>query len=93
MWTINPIQDSLFHKRKTVQESKMFSVQRKIGDFHKDFDIQEIEKLAYHRSYYKILGKHHAVGVINKSCESTPGDISTLSDYAERFSFEPDSQL
>ena len=32
-------------------------MQRKIGDFHKDFYIKQIEKLAYHRSYYKILGK------------------------------------
>ena len=59
----------------------------------KTFYIQKIEKLAYHRSYYKILGKHHAVGVRNKACESTPGDISTLSDYAKRFSFEHDGQL
>ena len=32
-------------------------MQRNIGDFHKDFYIKQIEKLAYHRSYYKILGK------------------------------------
>ena len=30
-------------------------MQRKIGDFHKDFYIKQIEKLAYHRSYYKYL--------------------------------------
>ena len=30
---------------------KLFSVQRKIGDFQKDFYIQQIEKLAYHCSY------------------------------------------
>ena len=32
-------------------------MQRKIGDFHNEFYIKQIEKLAYHRSYYKILGK------------------------------------
>ena len=32
-------------------------MKRKIGAFHKDFYIKQIEKLAYHRSYYKILGK------------------------------------
>ena len=62
---------------------KLFSMQRKIGDFHKDFYIQQIEKLAYHRSYYKILGKHHVDDVTHKEFESTPGDISTQSDYAE----------
>ena len=32
-------------------------MQRKIGDFYNEFYIKQIEKLAYHRSYYKILGK------------------------------------
>ena len=36
---------------------KLFPVQRNISDSHKDFYIQQIEKLAYHRSYYKILEK------------------------------------
>ena len=36
---------------------KLFSIQRNIGDFNKDFYIQQIEKLAYHHSYYRILGK------------------------------------
>ena len=35
----------------------MFSIKRKIGDFHKNLNIQKIEKLTYHCSYYKILGK------------------------------------
>ena len=43
MWTINPSQDSWFHTRKNVLESKTFSIQRNIGDFHKDFYIQQIE--------------------------------------------------
>ena len=58
-------------------------MQRKIGDFHKDFYINGIEKLAYHRSYYKIIGKHHVTDVRHKEFESTPGDISTWSYYAE----------
>ena len=68
-------------------------MQRKIGDFHKDFYIKQIQKLAYHRSYYKILGKHHVDEVRHKVFESTPGDISTWSDYAERFGFDPDGQI
>ena len=58
-------------------------MQRKIGDFHNEFYIKQVEKLVYHRSYYKILGKHHVADVRHKAFESAPGDISTRSDYAE----------
>ena len=61
---------------------KLFSMQRKIGGFHKDFYIKQIEKLAYHRSYYKILGKYHVADDRHKAFESTPGDIINRSDYA-----------
>ena len=68
-------------------------MQRKIGAFHKDYYIKLIEKLAYHRSYYKILGKHHVADVRHKAFECTQGEISTRSDYAERFGFDPDGQI
>ena len=68
-------------------------MQRKIGDFHKDFYIKQIEKLAYHRIYYKILGKHHVSDVRHKAFESTSGDISNRSNYAELFGFDPDDQI
>ena len=68
-------------------------MKRKIGDFHNDFYIKQTEKLAYHRSYYKILGKHHVSDVRNKALESTLGDISTCSDYAERFGVDTDGQI
>ena len=55
-------------------------MQIRIGDFHKDFYIKEIEKLAYHHSYYKILVKHNVAEVIHKAFESTPGEIITRSD-------------
>ena len=68
---------------------KLFSVQRNIVNFHKDIYIQQIEKLAYHRSYYKILGKHHVAGVRHNAFESTAGDISNRSDYAKQFTLNP----
>ena len=55
--------------------------------------IKQIKKLSYHRSYYKIIGKHYLADVRHKAFESTPGDIITQSDYAEQFSFDPDSQI
>ena len=73
-----------FTRGRLYERVKLFSVQRKIGDFHKDFYIKQIEKLAYHRSYYKILGKHHFAGVRPKAFESTPGNIITWSDYAKQ---------
>ena len=51
------------------------------------------EKVAYHRSYYKILGKHHVANLRQKTFESTPGDIITRSDYAELFGFDLDGQI
>ena len=46
-----------FTRRRLYERVKLFSIQRKIGDFYKDFYIQKIEKVAYHLSYYKIFGK------------------------------------
>ena len=40
-----------FTRGKLHEIVKLISMQRKIGDFHKDFYIKQIEKLAYHRSY------------------------------------------
>ena len=82
-----------FTRGRLYERVKLFSIQRKIGDFHKDFYIQQNEKLAYHCSYYKILGKHHGDDVRHKAFESTPGDISTQSDYAKQFIFESAGQL
>ena len=82
-----------FTRGKLHERVKLFSMQRKIGDFHKDLYIKQIEKFAYHRSYYKILGKNNVADVRHKAFESAPGDISTRSDYAERFGFDPDGQI
>ena len=82
-----------FTRGKLQERVKQFSMQRKIGDFHKDFYNKQIKKLAYHRNYYKILGKHHVADIIHKAFESTPGDISTRSNYAERFGSDPDGQI
>ena len=81
MWKIIQTKTPDFTRGKLHERVKLFSIQRKIGDFHKDYYIKQIEKLAYHRSYYEILGKYHVADVRHKAFESTPGDISTRSDY------------
>ena len=78
---------------KIHERVKLFTMQRKIGDIKNEFYIKQIEKLAYHHSYYKILGRHHVVDVRHKAFESKPGGISTRSDYAEQGGFDPDSQI
>ena len=40
-----------FTRNIVYERVKLFSIQRKIGDFQKDFYIQKIDKLTYHRSY------------------------------------------
>ena len=40
-----------FTSGRLYERVKLFPVQRNIGDFHKDFYIQQIEKLAFHHSY------------------------------------------
>ena len=40
-----------FTRGRLYERVKLFSIQRRIGDFHKDLYIQQIEKLSYHRSY------------------------------------------
>jgi hypothetical protein len=82
-----------FERGRLYEKVKLFAIQRKIGEFHEHFYIQQIEKLAYHRSCYKILGKFHVADDRQKAFESRPGDINTRSDYAERFGFAPDGQL
>ena len=56
-----------FTRGRLYGSVKLFSVQRNIGNFNKDFYIQQIEKLVYHRSYYKILGKHHVADIRHKA--------------------------
>ena len=82
-----------FTRGKLHERVKLFYMQLKIGNFHNEFCIQQIEKLAYYRSYYKIIGKHHVADIRHKAVESTSGDISTWYDYAERLGFDPDGQI
>ena len=70
-----------FTRGRLYDRVKLFSVQCNIDDFHKDFYIKQIEKLAYHRSYSRIIGKHHIADVIHKAFGSTPGDISNQFNY------------
>ena len=47
-----------FTRGKLHERVKLFSMQRNIGNFHNESYIKQIEKFAYHRSYYNILGKN-----------------------------------
>ena len=70
----------------------MFSIQRNIGDFHKNFYIKN-RKIILLPQLLQNTRKNHVADVRHKAFESTPGDISTRSDYADRFSFDTDGQI
>ena len=78
---------------KVTFRKKLFKLEKKIGEFHSEYYLPSIEKLVYHRSYYKILGKNNVASIRQEAFQSSPGSIATRSDYAEKFSFAPDGQL
>jgi len=78
---------------KLTFRKKLFKLEKKIGEFHRDYYLPSIERLVYHRAYYKILGKNNVAAIRQDAFQSSPGSIATRSDYAEKFSFAPDGQL
>ena len=93
MWRFYQNQDSWFHTWKTSWESKTV--------FHATQDWWFSQWVLYQTNWKIILPpqllqntwKNHVADVIRKAFESTPGDISTRSDYAETFGFDPDGQI
>eukprot|EP00978_Attheya_sp_CCMP212_P009408 scaffold22285_cov77-Attheya_sp.AAC.1 len=78
---------------KLTFRKKLFKLEKKIGEFHEEYYRPSIERLVYHRSYYKILGKNNVAAIRQDAFQNSPGSIATRSDYAEKFSFAPDGQL
>ena len=60
----------------------------KIGEFRLHLSDSKLQNAATTTAHL-----HHVAEVRHKSFEPTPGDISTRSDYAERFGFDPDGQI
>ena len=52
-----------FTRGRMYKRVKLFPIQHKIGNLHREFYIQQTEKLAYNRIYYKIIGKYHVADV------------------------------
>eukprot|EP00978_Attheya_sp_CCMP212_P041629 scaffold240978_cov74-Attheya_sp.AAC.1 len=78
---------------KLTFRKKLFKLEKKIGEFHEEYYRPSIERLIYHRSYYKILGKNNVAAIRQDAFQNSPGSIATRSDYAEKFSFAPNGQL
>ena len=57
MWKIIQTKNPDFTRGRLYERAKIFAIQRKIGYFQKYIYIKQIEKLAYHHSYYKNLLK------------------------------------
>ena len=56
-----------------------------------DFYLPTLEKYAYHRPHYILLGKNES-GALRKGALK-PGDFETTRDYAERLSFKLDNEI
>ena len=59
--------------------------------FIKDFYLPILEKYAYHRPHFILLGKNES-GALRKGVLK-PGDVETTRDYAERLSFKLDNEI
>jgi hypothetical protein len=71
---------------KFSQRKHLTLLKRPIKVFFKDHYLPLLEKYAYHRAHFVLLGKYET-GASRKSA-LTPGDAETTRDYAERLSFE-----
>ena len=59
--------------------------------FINDYYLPMLEKYAYHRPHYILLGKN--VSGLTRKKAMKPGDIETTRDYAERLSFKLDKEI
>ena len=78
---------------KLTFRKNIFKQKNNIGELHQEYYLPSIERLVYHRSYYKIIGKNNVAYIRHNVFKSSTGSIATHSDYAEIFSFSPDRQL
>ena len=78
---------------KLTFRKNIFKQKNNIGELHQEYYLPSIERLVYHRSYYKIIGKNNVAYIRHNALKSLPGSIATRSDYDENFSFYPERQL
>ncbi len=71
---------------KFSQRKHLTLLKRKLSIFFKEHYLPMLEKYAYHRAHFVLLGKYEC-GALRKSAVE-PGDAETTRDYAERLSFE-----
>jgi hypothetical protein len=71
---------------KFSQRKHLTLLKRRISVFFNDHYLPLLEKYAYHRAHFVLLGKYET-GALRKSA-LTPGDAETTRDYAERLTFE-----
>jgi hypothetical protein len=71
---------------KFSQRKHLTLLKRKLSIFFKEHYLPMLEKYAYHRAHFVLLGKYEC-GALRKSALE-PGDAETTRDYAERLSFE-----
>ena len=70
---------------------QMVLLARSFSEFIKDYYLPTLEKYAYHRPHFILLGKNES-GALRRAALK-PGDFETTRDYAERLSFKLDNEI
>ena len=72
-------------KKPKISDRKHLSrLTRPIGDFHRNFYLPALEKLAYHVPYIRILSNAYCGALRDHAFQQSPGSAKTKRDYAER---------
>ena len=69
----------------------MILMEKPFSVFMDEFYLPTLEKYAYHRHHFILLGKNES-GALRKEALK-PGDFETTRDYAERLSFKLDNEI
>ena len=64
---------------------------RSFPEFIEHYYLPTLEKYAYHRPHFILLGKNKS-GALRRDAMK-PGDLETTRDYAERLSFKLDNEI
>ena len=69
----------------------MVLLTRPFPEFIEHYYLPTLEKYAYHRPHFILLGKNES-GALRRAAMK-PGDLETTRDYAERLSFKLDNEI
>ena len=78
-------------KGRFSRRKQLTSLRRPLAEFYRDFYFPMLEKYAYHRPHYILLGKYETGGL--RKAALKPGDVDSERDYAESLTLEANNQI